>query len=159
MLSRKTKMKLINWWPPMLGTGISLRKISDDFTRFEVQIKRRWYNRNLVNVHYGGSLYSMCDPWYMFILMACLGKKYVVWDQAATIRFVKPGKGTVTGIFEVKPDEVKAIKKEIDQIGKKVYTFKTVLTNSEGEVVCEVEKDVYVRKRDFDWEAFNAKKS
>lgn len=157
MLSRKTKMKLINWWPPILGTGISLRKISDDFTRFEVQIKRRWYNRNLVNVHYGGSLYSMCDPWYMFILMACLGKDYIVWDKAATIRFVKPGKGTVTGIFEVKADEVKAIKEEIDQIGKKVYTFKTVLTNSEGEVVCEVEKDVYVRKKDFDWDAYNAK--
>ena len=143
----------------MLGTGIWLKRISDDFDRFEVQLKRRWYNRNLVNVHYGGSLYSMCDPWYMFILMACLGKNYVVWDQAASIQFVKPGKGTITGIFEVNPDEVDAIKKEIDQIGKKVYTFNTVLTNEAGEVVCEVEKDLYVRKKDFDWEAFNAKKS
>ncbi len=142
----------------MLGTGIWLTKISDGFNRFEVKLKRRWYNRNLVDVHYGGSLYSMCDPWYMFILMECLGRQYIIWDQAASIKYVKPAKGTVTGIFEVSPDEIRAIKKEIDEIGKKVYTFKTVLTNEAGDVVCEVEKDVYVRKKDFDWDAFNEKK-
>lgn len=151
MLSFRTKMKLINWWPPMLGTGISLTHISKDYRTFKVQIKRRWYNRNLVNTHYGGSLYSMSDPWYMFILIANLGRDYVVWDKAATIRFKRPGKGTVEGIFTISEERIAEIKKEIDTIGKKDYTFGMNLTGEDGEIICELEKVVYVRKKDFDF--------
>ncbi len=136
----------------MLGTGITLRKIAKDMRRFEVDMKLRWYNRNLVGIHYGGSLYSMCDPWYMFILTANLGRGYVVLDKAANIRYLKPGKGTLTCIFEVSQEHIEQIKSEIDQIGKKDYTFLCEVKNEEGEVVCEVDKVVYVRKKDFDWD-------
>lgn len=135
----------------MLGTGISLTHVSKDYRTFKVQIKRHWYNRNLVNTHFGGSLYSMSDPWYMFILIANLGKGYIVWDKAATIRFRKPGKGTVKGVFMISEERITEIKKEIDSIGKKDYTFEMNLIGEEGEVVCEVEKVVYVRKKDFDF--------
>ncbi len=157
MLSNTTKMKLINWWPPMLGTGISLKKVSRDLSRFEVEMKLRWYNRNLVGIHYGGSLYSMCDPWYMFILIANLGKEYVVMDKAANIRYLKPGKGTLKCIFEVDKAQVQAIKDEIDVIGKKDYTFLCQVKNEQGEVVTEVEKIVYVRKKDFNWDSLDSK--
>lgn len=157
MLSNTTKMKLINWWPPMLGTGISLKKVSRDLSRFEVEMKLRWYNRNLVGIHYGGSLYSMCDPWYMFILIANLGKEYVVMDKAANIRYLKPGKGTLKCIFEVDKAQVQAIKDEIDVIGKKDYTFLCQVKNEQGEVVTEVEKIVYVRKKDFSWDSLDSK--
>ncbi|ELR73819.1 hypothetical protein C900_01429 [Fulvivirga imtechensis AK7] len=147
-------MKLINWWPPMLGTGISLKNVSKDFRTFEVVMKLRWYNRNLVGIHYGGSLYSMCDPWYMFILMANLGSEYKVMDKGASIRYVKPGKGTLRCTFYISEDKIREIKEEIDQIGKNDYTFLCEVTNEEGEVVTEVEKIVYVRKKDFDFEKF-----
>lgn len=153
MLSKKTKMKLINWWPPMLGTGISLKYISNDFLRFDVIMKLRWYNKNLVGIHYGGSLYSMCDPWYMFILTANLGKGYVVLDKAAAIRYKKPGKGTLSCRFEMTPQQIEAIKLEIETIGKKDYTFLCEIKNEAGDVVTEVEKVVYVRKKDFDWDS------
>ena len=153
MLSPTTKMKQINWWPPMLGTGITLRKISKDMRRFEVDMKLRWYNRNLVGIHYGGSLYSMCDPWYMFILTANLGRGYVVLDKAANIRYLKPGKGTLKCVFEVPGQKIDEIKEEIDNVGKKDYTFLCEVKNDDGEVVCEVDKIVYVRKKDFDWDA------
>jgi hypothetical protein len=39
---------------------------------------------------YGGSLYSMTDPFYMPMLISNLGSDYVVWDKAAHIRFRKP---------------------------------------------------------------------
>ena len=141
----------------MLGTGISLKKVSRDLSRFEVEMKLRWYNRNLVGIHYGGSLYSMCDPWYMFILIANLGKEYVVMDKAANIRYLKPGKGKLKCIFEVDKGQVKAIKEEIDVIGKKDYTFLCQIKNEEGEVVTEVEKIVYVRKKDFNWDSLDSK--
>ncbi|WP_235689680.1 YiiD C-terminal domain-containing protein [Fulvivirga lutea] len=152
MLSKRTKMKLINWWPPMLGTGISLKYISKDFSRFDVIMKLRWYNKNLVGIHYGGSLYSMCDPWYMFILTANLGKKYIVMDKSAAIRYKKPGKGTVKCTFQLSQERISEIRKEINEIGKNEYTFLCEILNSDGEVICEVDKTVYVRKKDFDWD-------
>lgn len=136
----------------MLGTGISLKKVSKDFRTFEVVMKLRWYNRNLVGIHYGGSLYSMCDPWYMFILVANLGKDYKVMDRAASIRYLKPGKGTLRCTFHISKEKISEIKEEIDQIGKNDYAFLCEVKNEEGEVVTEVEKIVYVRKKDFDFE-------
>jgi hypothetical protein len=151
MISKQTKMKLINWWPPMLGTGITLKYISSNFRRFEVIMKLRWYNKNLVGIHYGGSLYSMCDPWYMFILSANLGREYIVLDKSAAIRYLKPGRGVLKCVFELSAERVAEIKSEVDQIGKKDFTFLCQIKNEEGEVVTEVDKIVYVRKKDFDW--------
>ncbi len=155
MLSKRTKIKLINWWPPMLGTGINLDYISEDFRRFEVSMKLRWFNKNLVGIHYGGSLYSMCDPWYMFILTANLGKDYMVMDKAANIRYKKPGVGKVKCTFLITEKQLNSIKQEIDQIGKNEYTFLCEVKDEEGQVITEVDKIVYVRKKDFDWDSLN----
>ena len=74
MISLKKNIRLINLYPPYLGSGISIKAVNEDFTKISVQLKMHWYNRNAVGTHFGGSLYSMCDPFYMFILMEHLGK-------------------------------------------------------------------------------------
>lgn len=125
-----------------------MKSWNEAFTRLEVEMKMRWWNRNLVGTHFGGSLYSMCDPFYMFILMENLGSGYIVWDKAATIRFKKPGMGTVRAVFEIPPDRIAEIKAEVDLIGKYDYHFTAVVTNENGEIVAEVDKTVYVRKKD-----------
>jgi hypothetical protein len=122
------KIKWINWYAPYLGAGISIKSINNDFTKMEVQLKMRWYNRNLVGTHLGG---------------------YIVWDKAASIQFKKPGTHTVTASFEITFDKIAFIKNEIDTIGKKDYHFKTCVMNEQNEVIAEVEKIVYVRKKDF----------
>ena len=99
-------MRKIKFYAPYLGAAISVKSANDDFTKIEAQMKMRWYNRNLVGTHFGGSLYSMCDPFYMFILMENLGKGYIVWDKAATIRFKKPGLTTVTSTFVTSANEI-----------------------------------------------------
>lgn len=147
MLSLKKNIKRIMLYAPYLGAGISVKSVNDDFTKIEAQMKMRWYNRNIVGTHFGGSLYSMCDPFYMFILMENLGKGYIVWDKAATIRFKKPGLSTVISTFEITKDRIAEIKAEVDQIGKNDYIFSTTINNEKGEVIAEVEKVVYVRKK------------
>ena len=57
----------------------------------EVHMPLRFWNKNYVGTHFGGSLYTMCDPFFMLILVNNLGSGYIVWDKAATIRFKKPG--------------------------------------------------------------------
>ncbi len=149
MPSIKNITRYINLYPPYLGAGISLKSFKDDCTKFEVQLKKKWYNNNAVGTHFGGSLYSMCDPFYMFILMENLGKDYIVWDKAAAIQFKKPGVGTVTAIFEIPKEEISRIKAEVDEKGKGDFTFHTQILNEGQAVVAEVEKVIYVRKKSF----------
>jgi acyl-coenzyme A thioesterase PaaI-like protein len=108
---------------------------------------RRW-NRNYVGTHFGGSLYSMCDPFFMLILMENLGRGYVVWDKAATIRFRRPGKGTVRAVFHIPAERIAEIRAAADRDGKVEPTFHVDVVNEQGEVVADVEKLVYVRRKD-----------
>lgn len=150
MISLRKNIKWINLYPPYLGSGISLKSVNDDFTQISVQLKMRWFNRNAVGTHFGGSLYSMCDPFYMFILMENLGKEYIVWDKAASIKFKKPGLKTVTATFEIPKDQITAIKNFVDTNGKGDFTFNTTVNGESGEIVAEVEKVVYVRRKKFE---------
>jgi hypothetical protein len=72
MTPRLFKM-LLNCYPPYLGAGIRVRHVSHDFRDLWVQMKLRFYNRNYVGTHFGGSLYAMIDPFYMLMLMQVLG--------------------------------------------------------------------------------------
>ena len=146
-LSAVQKIKLIRFYPPYLGAGIRIRSVSDDLLRIEVEMKLRWWNRNYVGVHFGGSLASMADPFYMLMLMEVLGKGYIVWDKASTIQFKKPGAGTVRCVFELTPEKVASIKADVDREGKKDFHLPLYITDTDGEVVCELEKVVYVRKK------------
>lgn len=146
-LGRRLFYWLLNIYPPYAGAGISA-KGTPDLARFEVTMKQRPWNRNVFGTHFGGSLYSMCDPFFVLILTEQLGKGYIVWDKAARIRFVRPGKGTVKAIFELPPGEVEKIKEAVEKEGKVEPTYTVEIRNAEGEIVAQIEKLLYVRKKD-----------
>lgn len=146
-LSSRTKIKLINFYPPYIGAGIKVAHISDDIRRIEVRLKMRWWNKNLFGTHFGGSLASMTDPFYVFIIMQNLGKGYIVWDKSSKINFRKPGVGTVTCIFELSESELADIKAQADAKGKVDVPLKVEVLDMDKKLVCDVEKVVYVRKR------------
>src|SRR6218665_3322789 len=62
----------LNLYPPFLGAGVRVQRISEDFLEVDVAMRLRWFNRNYVGVHFGGSLYAMTDPFFMLMLMQCL---------------------------------------------------------------------------------------
>lgn len=140
-------IRKINWYPPFLGMGVRVRSASDDFSRFEVELRARWYNRNLFGTHFGGALYAMADPFFVFIVTMNLGKGYIVWDKSASINFLKPAKGTILGVFEVRRPELDRIRAEVDDLGKNTYHFEADLIDEEGLVVARVSKEVYVRAK------------
>ncbi len=149
-MTRKEMQKIlrrVSWYPPYLGAGIKIKKYNKDFTRFTVEMKLRWYNKNIYGTHFGGSLYAMSDPFFVFIILNYLGKEYVVWDKSAKIDFLKPGKGTVTSVFEINKERLKSIKNEIDEIGKGTFFFKSEIKNERNEVIAVTEKEIYVRKK------------
>lgn len=140
-------MRRISLYPPYLGAGISLKKHNSDFTCFEVELKIKWYNRNLFKTHFGGSIYAMSDPFFVFIILNFLGSGYIVWDKSAKIDFLKPGKGTVKGIFKIEEEKLIEIKKEIDLIEKKTYFFNAEIKNSDNEIIAKIKKEIYIRKK------------
>lgn len=147
LFDRRWLMRLLNLYPPYLGAGVRVRS-SSDLRTFDVRMKLRWWNRNYVGTHFGGSLYTLCDPFFMLILMNQLGREYVVWDKAATIRFRRPGRGTVHARFSIPPERVEEIRTAADRDGKVEPVFTVQVVDDGGEVIAEVEKLLYVRRKD-----------
>jgi acyl-coenzyme A thioesterase PaaI-like protein len=139
---------LFNLYPPFVGAGIRIRKISKTWDEMVVEMKLRWYNRNYVGTHYGGSLYSMCDPFLMIMMIRQLGKGYIVWDKAASIRFRKPGRGRMRVRFLLPPERTEEIRKDADENGKTDAVFVVEVNDDAGDVVAQVEKTIHVRVRE-----------
>lgn len=146
MTAKKLK-RLLRIYVPYLGAGVRVTEVSDDFKTVRVEMPLRFYNRNYVGTHFGGSLYSMCDPFYMLMLINILGPDYIVWDKAATIRFKRPGKGVVKAVFQLSDEQIAQIKAGADAQGKIEPQFQVSVTDSEGNVVAEIDKLLYVRKK------------
>ena len=138
---------MINWYPPYIGAGIKLKKVNQDKTRMEVELRKTWFNKNLFGTHFGGSLYAMCDPFYVFIVHNYLGKGYIVWDKSAEIKFIKPATGKVSAIFEISQEKLLELKGEVDSTGKHTVFFDAKITDEANEVVAKVRKEIYMRKK------------
>lgn len=107
----------------------------------------RWFNKNYVGTHFGGSMYAMTDPFLMMMLINNLGSNYIVWDKGAKIDFKKPGRGTVRVRFELSEAEIEEIKAAADAQGKYVFDRVVHVLDEADEVVAEVVKTLYVRRK------------
>jgi acyl-coenzyme A thioesterase PaaI-like protein len=134
-------------YPPYLGAGIRVR-VAPDLASCEVSMQLRWWNRNYFGTHFGGSLYSMCDPFFVLLLAERLGRDHVVWDKAATIRFRRPGRGRVTAHFAVSAEQVAEIRQQALTAARVEPTFRVEVRDEDGNLVAEVEKLLSIRRRD-----------
>jgi hypothetical protein len=137
---------LMTLYAPYVGAGISVVR-SADGRGYVVRMPLRWYNRNIMGTHFGGSLYAMIDPFFMAILMERLGRDYVVWDKAAEIRFRRPGRGVVTATFDLEDEVVEAVRAEANQAPSAERWFEVAVTSEAGEVIATARKLVHVRRR------------
>ena len=104
-------------------------------------------NLNYVGTHFGGSLYSMCDPFFMLLLIRALGDAYIVWDKSSTIDFLKPGYGKVSAMFYIPDEEIETIKKELETKRKMDKEYFAEVKDENGQVVARVKKILYIRKK------------
>jgi len=139
--------RLINLWPPFLGAGIRVIRISPGWREIDVEMKLRRWNRNYVGTHYGGSLYSMTDPFFMLMLIENLGRDYIVWDKSAAIRFRKPGKGVVRASFRLSDEQIQEIRDALATAEKIDRTFAVEVKDEAGTVIAEVQKLIHVKRK------------
>ena len=110
-------------------------------------MKLRWYNRNYVGVHFGGSLFAMTDPWFMLMLMHNLGREYYVWDKRGAIDYIAPGRGTVTAHFQIDDDVLDEIREKTASGEKYLPEFHIEIRDEQQQVVARVHRVLYVRKK------------
>ena len=137
----------LNLYPPYLGAGIRVHHLARDFRDIRVSMNLRWYNRNYVGTHFGGSLYAMTDPFFMLMLIQNLGREYIVWDKASAIEFVNPGRGRVHAHFELTQDRIDRICKQAAVKSKILPQFVVAVRDDQDEVVAQVTKTLYVRRK------------
>jgi acyl-coenzyme A thioesterase PaaI-like protein len=139
----KRFLKLMSFYPPYVGAGIRMRSIEGNIDAFTLEMKLTPWNKNYMGTHFGGSLYSMCDPWFMFILISKLGKGYVVWDKAARIDFRRPGTGTVSARFHIDEKVVQELKHQLDTVGKVEPVFEVDIFDEAGNIVAHLVKTLH----------------
>lgn len=152
--SLKTKIFriLMNWCPMYFGTGGKILFIASDWKKVTLQLKLNLWTYNYVGTIFGGSQFSATDPFLMVLLINILGKDYVVWDKAGSIRFVKPGQGQLKLSFEYTDAEIENIKAQVAAQGRYEFTKGADWLDQHGEVVSKVEKVVYVSTKAYDRE-------
>jgi len=139
--------KQIRFWPPYWGAGIRIDDVAADFRYIRSSMKLRWFNRNYVGTHFGGSIYSMTDPFYMLMYMQNLGPDFIVWDLAASVRFKKPGRGRIKAEFTLTAAEIEAARAQALAHEKIVLRKKVLVIDEEGGTVAIVRKAIYIRKK------------
>ncbi|WP_121499511.1 DUF4442 domain-containing protein, partial [Pseudomonas aeruginosa] len=128
-----------------LGAGIRVRHIAGDFREVRVRMGLNRLNRNYVGTQFGGSLYAMTDPFFMLMLMENLGRDYVVWDKAANIEFVSPGKGPVHAHFSIDQKLLDEVRERTAGGEKYLPRLHAEVRDDAGTLVARVQKTLYVR--------------
>lgn len=140
---------MMNLYPPYVGAGVKIDEVNFDTGFIRIKMDLTSFNKNIVGTQFGGSLYSMTDPFIMLLLMQKLGNDYVVWDKWASIDFIKAGKSAVTAEMIITDDEVAMIK-DLAKDGEPVFRdYNVEIKDKDGVIVAKVEKKLYIRLRAF----------
>ena len=137
----------LNLYPPFSCMGISIVSHSPDYTSFQLKMKPHWYNRNLTGSNFGATLFTMSDPFPIFILSKCLGDSYIFWDQDSKIEFLKPSNETVYASFQIQASEIMEIKRIIQEKRKMLRIFEFSMCQKNGIEVAKITKTVYIRRK------------
>lgn len=135
-----------NLWPPFLFAGIKA-KPSKDYRYVKVKLKLRFWNANYLGTQYGGSIFSMTDPFYMIMLIKNLGPGYSVWDKSASINYLKPGRTDLFAEFQLSEEDLQSIRTAIQEVGKIDWTRRIEIKDKNGALIAEVEKVLSIKRR------------
>lgn len=138
---------LLNLYPPFLCSGIHVESIAADWSRARVRLASGRLTRNYVGTHFGGSLFAMCDPFWMIMLLQRLGPDYIVWDKAGEIDFIKAVREPVWAEFALDTATVEALRARAEGNQRVLHWFETEITTADGQTVARVRKQIYVRAK------------
>ena len=137
----------MNLYPPFVGAGIRIEVLAPDRRFLRVRLTKAWFNTNYVGTQFGGSIYAMTAPFFMLMLMHNLGAEFIVWDKAAAIDFLKPGKSHLFAEFRLEPELLDRIHSETKSGQKYIFELPVEVHDASGLLVAKVSKTLYVRRK------------
>jgi hypothetical protein len=140
-------MRFINFWPPLLFAGVHVVSFDSDMRHAEVGLRLTFWNHNRAGTQFGGSIYSMTDPFYPLMLMANLGPEYVVWDESAHIQFIAPGRTELRAKFHLSLEKLEEIRAATAGDRKYLAEFRVEINDMNDTLVATVDKVIYVRPK------------
>jgi hypothetical protein len=149
------KKIFFNFFPAYRRTGGKICFLSDDYKEVHVRLGLNWKTYNYVGSVFGGSIYGAIDPIYMVQLINILGKKYVVWDKAASIKFIKPIRKTVYAKFLISDAILEEIKINVKAENKYILHFTVSFQDEKGIIYAEIIKTLYIADKNY----YDARKS
>ena len=135
---------LFNLVPAYRRSGGRICFISEDWKEVHIRLGLNWATRNYVGTVFGGSIYAALDPVYMIQLIHILGNHYVVWDQAAHIRFIRPVRGTVYARFLIEDALLTDIREAVKQKNETKIEIPVSFADRQGVVYAKVVKTIYI---------------
>jgi acyl-coenzyme A thioesterase PaaI-like protein len=148
----------LNLLPHLRATGGRVTRVSKDWTELDVKLPLNRRTRNGQGTTFGGSIYSACDPYVMWMLQRQLGNDYVIWDKGARISFKRPGTETLWARFRIPREVAAGVKRQADENNSHVYKHSIDLKDAGGRIYATIDKTVYVARRDW-YEARQARRA
>jgi Domain of unknown function (DUF4442) len=139
----------MNWYPMYFGTGGKILFWSSDWQEVHLRLRRNIWTYNYVGTIFGGSLFSAADPFYMLMLYQVLGREFVVWDKAATIRFRKPGRSTLYSRYVLSSDLIDGIRADVAAKGQTERVLPLEWLDADGVVHAQIERTLYVADKTY----------
>lgn len=139
------------------GTRARLKFVSSDWKEVHVLLPLNIFTRNIVGTVFGGSIYSSVDPIYMLMFMKILGTDYVVWDKAATIKFIRPARTDLKARFLITDDTIKHVINTTASQGEINLELVVEYLNKSNEVCATIKKTLYIATQTFYSEKRKAK--
>lgn len=146
-LSAAEHREAFNAWPTLAAQGIRVVRLADDFTSVDVRLDLTDENANYMHTAFGGSLFSMLDPFLVVLAINQLGPDYAVWDKAAQIEFVSPGTGPVTAHIDLPREVVEEMRRAAEGGAKVLRWFDLEILAEGGALVAVAKRQLYVRER------------
>ncbi|MEA2102821.1 MAG: DUF4442 domain-containing protein [Thermodesulfobacteriota bacterium] len=138
---------IFNFFPAFRRTGGRIVYFSSDWDEIQMKLPLNWKTRNYVGTMYGGSMYAAIDGIYMVMLINLLGKRYIVWDKRAEIKYLKPGKGTLETRLRIDKKELSEIKRLLKEQRsiERIYTIEW--KDRAGDVCSVIHKHIYIKNK------------
>lgn len=139
---------VFNFYPSFRRTGARVTYLSADLRTLRVKLPLNWRTCNPAGTLFGGSLYAATDPLYATLLYLALGRDYIIWDKAATIRYKKPGRRTLYAECHLAEAEIAFIEAELERSPSVDREYEVMLTDADGTVHTVVQKTLYIARKD-----------
>ena len=139
---------LLSLFPANLFNRIIVKRVSKDFLRTEVKVRKSLLNKNLQRTIFGGTIFAAGDPFHAIMywqVFAHKGKVVQAWSKKGEIAYLKPAATHLKYIFVLDPADIAEAEDALASAGKFEKWHEVEAMDKHGEVCARIRMLVHLR--------------